>query len=254
MLEAYDREDEIRQRELELVLEKLSDEAVRYRAELDVIGAEGASEQLELNRTTEAFRDVHKERQNLVRQWSDTVAAMRLRDEELVKAEQKIEEARDLRATKKEGRDNTLNSLEELKENIKSSELELQALHRKLASYKAEKLSARSALHENKDKCASLKRTLEAAGAALSNVHMYSSRLEQRVEELIAKHDKEHLYLTVAKQNLHKELNREKGLEKTTKQMEAGQVEVHERIRQQIALVDKLKTSVFKDKQALNDK
>ncbi len=254
MLEAYDREDEIRQRELELVLEKLSAEAMRCRAELDVIGAEGAAKQLELNRTAETFRDVHTERQNLVRQWSDTVAAMRLKDEELVKTEQKIVAAHGLRATEKEGRNNTLNSLEELKENIKSSEVELQALQRKLASHKTEELSARRALDENKDKCASLKRTLEAAGAALSNVHRYNIRLEQRVEDLITMHDKEHLSHTATKQHLHKELDREKGLEKTAQQAEAEQTDVHERIRQQVALVNKLKTIVFKDKQALNDR
>ncbi len=254
MLEAYDREDEIRQRELELVLEKLSAEAVRCRAELDVIGAEGAAKQLELNRTAETFRDVHTERQNLVRQWSDTVAAMRLRDEELVKTEQKIVAAHGLRATEKEGRNNTLNSLEELKENIKSSEVELQTLQRKLASHKTEKLSSRRALDENKDKCTSLKRTLEAAGAALLNVYRYNIRLEQRVEDLITMHDKEHLSHTAAKQHLHEELNREKGLEKTAQQAEAEQADIHERIRQQVALVNKLKATVFKDKQALNDR
>ncbi len=128
MLEAYDREDAVRERELELVLEKLSAEAVRCQAELDAIGAEGAAKQLELNRTAETFRAVHSERQNLVRQWSETVAVTRLRDEELLKSEQKIAAAHDIRATEKEGRDRTLKRLENLNESIKSSEVEMQIL------------------------------------------------------------------------------------------------------------------------------
>ncbi len=254
MLEAYDREDEIRQRELELVLEKLSAEAMRCRAELDVIGAEGTAKQLELNRTAETFRAVHAERQNLVRQWSETVAAMRLRDEELVKTEQKIAAAHGIRATEKEGRDSTLKRLENLNKNNKSSEIEMQILQRKLAIRRTEKLSARRALDENKDKCATLKRTLETAGAALSDVHRYNIRLEQRVEDLISLHDKAYSSHRATKQHLNKELNREKGAVKTAQQAEAEQTDIQERIRQQMALVNKLKTTVFKDKHALNDR
>ncbi len=254
MLEACDREDEIHQRELELDLEKLSAEVVRYRAELDIINAEGAAKQLEVNRAAETLRTVHAERQKLVRQWSDTVAAMRLRDEEMVKTEQKIATANGIRATEKEGRDSTFNSLEELKENIKRTEVELQVLQRKLATRKTEKLSARHTLDENKDKCTTLKRTLEVAGTALSDVHRYNIRLGQRVESLIALRDKAHSNHAATKQHLYKELNREKGAEKTAQQAEAEQTGIHERIRQQMDLVSKLKATVFKDKQVLNDR
>ncbi len=74
------------------------------------------------------------------------------------------------------------------------------------------------------------------------------------MEDLISLHNKAHSSHRAAKQHLHKELNKEKGAVKTAQHAEAAQTDLRERIRRQMALLNKLKTTVFKDKQTLNDK
>ena len=78
-LEQYQRQDEVKIRDVTLQLEKLSTEGLKRRRELASEVTETQAAQIELNKTAEDFRQLHSERQDLVQQWDTAVAAMHRR-------------------------------------------------------------------------------------------------------------------------------------------------------------------------------
>ena len=82
-LQKYARADEVKTKELALVLENLASMAAQRRAELDNEVTETNAQQVELERTALFFKSRHSERNLLVMQWRNTIEAMRQRDEEI---------------------------------------------------------------------------------------------------------------------------------------------------------------------------
>ena len=78
-LEQYQRQDEVKIREVTLQLEKLSTESLKRRRDLAAEVTETQAAQIELNKTAQDFRQLHTERQDLVQQWDTAVAAMHRR-------------------------------------------------------------------------------------------------------------------------------------------------------------------------------
>lgn len=82
-LQKYTRADEVKIKELTLTIEKLTAMAVEKMTALENEATETQSRQIELDRTAQAFKDLHAERQNLVKQWQDAIEAMKRRDVEI---------------------------------------------------------------------------------------------------------------------------------------------------------------------------
>lgn len=82
-LQRYARADEAKIKELSLSIENLTKLSVEKRALLDNETKQTVSYQMELDRIAENFKAQHGERKEFVKQWQDTVATMRARDEEI---------------------------------------------------------------------------------------------------------------------------------------------------------------------------
>ena len=78
-LQHYQRQDEVKTRDMTMQLEKLSTSALQKRAELDSEVTETQAAQIELNKTAQDFRQLHSERVELVEQWDTAIAAMHRR-------------------------------------------------------------------------------------------------------------------------------------------------------------------------------
>ena len=64
-------------------MERLTDESSKKRHQLDNETTETLTAQIELDKTAEDFRKAHQERQELIRQWENTIEQMQRRDKEM---------------------------------------------------------------------------------------------------------------------------------------------------------------------------
>ena len=85
----YTRADEAKIKELNLNLEKLTDVLDGRKHALEREVTDTQAKQIELDKTAEDFKTLHTERQELVKQWEQTIASMALRDGNIAEAGQK---------------------------------------------------------------------------------------------------------------------------------------------------------------------
>ena len=93
-LQKYTRADEAKIKDITLQIEKLTTLVSDKKNDLDNEVTETQSKQIELDKTAEEFRKLHKERQDLVRQWQDSIEVMRKRDDDIRVAGERFAEAK----------------------------------------------------------------------------------------------------------------------------------------------------------------
>ena len=94
VLQKYTRADEVKIKELTLAIESLSKIFIETQARFDNEMTETQSRQMELDKTAESFKAQHVERRQLVKQWQETIEAMRARDDEINDISMKYAEAK----------------------------------------------------------------------------------------------------------------------------------------------------------------
>ncbi|KAJ4460139.1 putative flagella associated protein [Paratrimastix pyriformis] len=80
VVERYARADEQKVRELALTQERLTKEVQEKKRALDTEVTETQAAQIELDKTAEDFKNLHRRREELIAQWEASLAAMRQRD------------------------------------------------------------------------------------------------------------------------------------------------------------------------------
>ena len=68
-------------KELGLATEKLTKEVAAKKAAVESEVTETQAAQIQLDRAAEDFRQLHEERQQLIKQWDEAIEAMKRRDE-----------------------------------------------------------------------------------------------------------------------------------------------------------------------------
>lgn len=79
-LQKYMRADDVRIKELNLHIEKMAKSVSEKKRELEDEVTETQAAQIMLDKTADDFKQLHSERQNLVRQWEEAIEAMKRRD------------------------------------------------------------------------------------------------------------------------------------------------------------------------------
>ena len=82
-LQKYTRSDEGKVKELSLKQQNMTDERAAKRKALEHEITQTLTAQLELDKTAEAFRKSHAERQELLHQWEATIQQMQKRDHDM---------------------------------------------------------------------------------------------------------------------------------------------------------------------------
>merc|ERR1711988_1117794 len=103
-LERYAKADAMKINDKALQVERLTVVCNEKKAALDIEVTETQAAQIELDKTAEQFRALHEERQHLIKQWEDALAAMKLRDEPITEASYRFADLK----KQVEGKDNEL--------------------------------------------------------------------------------------------------------------------------------------------------
>jgi len=82
-IERYKRADEVKIKELTLLLEHLTKDYALQQSKLADEATETLAKQMELDRIAIEFKIAHTERQTLVNRWQDTIAEIKKRDKEI---------------------------------------------------------------------------------------------------------------------------------------------------------------------------
>lgn len=156
----YTKEDDSKEKELSLSIQKLIVQVNKRKASLAAEVTETQVAQIELENTTEAFKRLHQERQDLIHQWEVAVKTMKERDQDINNAQnsyrtqkmemqeiqEKIQERHELFA-------NQVSMNQEAEKNITLCE-------RKVAKLREEEVEALKSLDQYRDETEVLKNTL----------------------------------------------------------------------------------------------
>merc|ERR1712106_1251117 len=102
VIQKFKKQDDSKIKELQLSIEKLTDERNKARRTLENETTETLTSQIELEKLANEFKHTHQERQGLITQWEETIAKLKERDEELIAREQIIKEKRAFLTTEAE--------------------------------------------------------------------------------------------------------------------------------------------------------
>jgi coiled-coil domain-containing protein 39 len=156
----YTKEDDSREKELRLAIEKLVTQVNKSKANLTAEVTETQVAQIELENTTEAFKQLHQERQDLIHQWEEAVTTMAKRDDDIDKCQDnyraqkgQIRTMQEKIKEKEEVFDVQLNLNNETEKNIVLAE-------RRVAKLREEESAAIRRLQQYKDEVEVLKNTL----------------------------------------------------------------------------------------------
>jgi UDP-glucose:O-linked fucose beta-1,3-glucosyltransferase len=168
-LSRYTKEDDSKEKELSLSIQKLITQVNKTKAALTTEVTETQVAQIELENTTEAFKRLHQERQDLIQQWETAVKTMKKRDNDINVAQANYrnqkQEIRQVHEKIKERQDiyqNQLNQNQDIEKNITLAE-------RKVYKLREEETDAIQALHQYRDEVEVLKNTLNKSATDLVN-------------------------------------------------------------------------------------
>jgi len=250
-LQKYTRADEAKIKEIMLTMEKLTAAVVEAKAKLETETTETGARQIELDRTAEEFRAVHGERQILVKQWQDTIEAMRRRDAEVMELAAAYGEERKALAAQLA----VLSAAREELAGVKNDNGEIESrtamLERGVMKRKEELMESQAKLQGFADELDALKNELGAGAAALlkrRNENTVAGRLLEEKKGALAAARKKY-------QEAKKGLDDEKGAAARTelsaaeaeKRLSEGEAELR---RRDVALAS-VKDVALKQSQAL---
>mmetsp|Transcript_39117 Transcript_39117/g.66569 ORF Transcript_39117/g.66569 Transcript_39117/m.66569 type:complete len:960 (-) Transcript_39117:274-3153(-) len=182
-LQKYTRADESKIKEVTLVTEKLTKAVVEAKAKLEVETTETQARQIELDRTADEFRLVHAERQTLVKQWQDTIEAMRRRDASVAELATQYGEERRKLAEQLE----VLNQQRELLASVSTGNDDLEArtvqLERGVQHRREELMGSQAKLQDFTDELDVVKSELNAGAKALAKCRSENAQNARLLEE-----------------------------------------------------------------------
>uniref|UniRef100_A0A667HCB6 Coiled-coil domain-containing protein 39 n=1 Tax=Lynx canadensis TaxID=61383 RepID=A0A667HCB6_LYNCA len=161
ILQKYAQQDDNKIRALTLQLERLTLECHRKRKVLDNELTETLSAQLELDKAAQDFRKIHNERQELIKQWENTIEQMQKRDRDI---------------------DNCA-LLDSLKATVNRSSSDLEALRKNISKVKKDIHEETARLHKIKNHNQIVKKKLKQITEKTMSVEEKATNLEDMLRE-----------------------------------------------------------------------
>ncbi|KAM8770786.1 coiled-coil domain-containing protein 39 [Rhynchonycteris naso] len=182
-LQKYSKQDDNKIRALTLQLEKLTLEGNQKRKLLDNELTETLTAQLELDKAAQDFRKIHDERQELIKQWENTIEQMQKRDQdidncalELARIKQEIREKESLVKEKMKFLESEIGNNAELEKRISVAK-------RNVVKCRTEYQHHETNRTQLKDELDSLKNTLNRTSTELEALKKNISKIEKDIHE-----------------------------------------------------------------------
>lgn len=251
ILQKYGRVDDGKIKELSLRQEKMIDECAKKRRALEHEITQTLTSQLELDKVSEAFREAHKARQELLEQWESTIVQMQKRDAEMDEASLQLMELRMEANKRQEGLKEQQQFLDNELNNNNEKEKKISAAERIAAKLRLQYQNVENARLQFEDELETLKYTVDRTAKDLDNSRKQVAELKKEVskreEKLIqAKETNEEL-----QQQYKLAQNTKLTSEERAQLMEAALKKEDARIHQIEKELTKLRETQFKKTQEL---
>ncbi|KAJ3295187.1 Coiled-coil domain-containing protein 39 [Borealophlyctis nickersoniae] len=187
----YSKEDDAKIKELSLGIEKLMVEVNKKKATLSAEVTETQVAQIELDKTTEAFKSLHNERQELIAQWESAIATMHKRDAEIVNAQGRYYNTKEEIKQKQSVIDEKQQFLDQQHAANAETEKRISMCDRSVSKFRLEQSEANASLAQFQDEVEVLRNTLNKTATDLVNKRSEIVNLKGDLQEKQAQLEKE---------------------------------------------------------------
>eukprot|EP00879_Flechtneria_rotunda_P003815 GHRR01004055.1.p1 GENE.GHRR01004055.1~~GHRR01004055.1.p1 ORF type:complete len:980 (+),score=386.14 GHRR01004055.1:396-3335(+) len=251
-LEKYRRQDEGKMKEVGLQVEKLTQQVAAQKDALESEITDTQAAQIQLDRAAQDFRQLHQERQELIRQWDEAREAMKHRDQAIQVMAAAYAERKVLLKQKQADLDAQAYFLAGEQANNHELEAQITYYERELGKAREQQASEATKLDELANQVDLLQNTLAKAAndlAAAGNTNTAAQKdldeKRQRLEAVRKRH-------TALKQQLEAEFGQLGSLEAKVSQLEAIRKREEQRLKGLQKDQDQLKKEQFKANQTLH--
>ncbi|KAI6647940.1 Coiled-coil domain-containing protein 39-like isoform X2 [Oopsacas minuta] len=182
-IEKYSRQDEARIKTLSLEMEKLEGECRASRKQLEDEVTDTISNQIALDKVAEEYRDTHKEREELLKQWEAILDQMKRRDGSIELTAKELESVK----TTISEQENALDQKKQFLLNEEGNNEELEKKHniteRLVAKQRLEYNEAESSRLQFRDELETLKYTVDRTAADLETLRGECNHLNRNGKE-----------------------------------------------------------------------
>jgi|UniRef100_A0A7S4FGB3 chromosome segregation ATPase len=216
-LQKYHRADDAKIKELNLQIEKLSRAVLDKKKDLEREITETQAAQIELDKTAEDFKNLHKERQDLIRQWEEAIQAMHRRDEAIKGAGEQFAEGKAWQVKRTEQLQDRAAFLNIEVQNNKEMENKIAQEERVLSKYRNDHFLISQHLGELDDELEVLKNTLAKASLKLNQKKTQKTNLMNNLKDKQEGFNKMQVQAEKTTLKLQKEIEMATDLEKQSK-------------------------------------
>lgn len=250
-LQKYSLSDELKLKELTLNIEDLTKISVERKAMLENEVTESKSNQVELDKLAERFKNRHEERRQLLQQWTDTIESMNERDEAINELAvqyagltRKEEGAKIALQTSRDQYQILQTEKEDSQKDIDNKERLLQTKRQDLSSLQ----ESENAL---KDEIGSLRRENSMVAATVESRRAERKRAQKGLEDKQEQVGVSIEQLEVVKSKLANEKNGTNSEEQRAESIEKSVANREKQLQQEEKNISELKKSMYKDSQRL---
>ncbi|KAJ3311127.1 Coiled-coil domain-containing protein 39 [Blyttiomyces sp. JEL0837] len=187
----YTKEDDMRIKELSLSIEKLMHEVNKRKANLNAEVTETQVAQIELDKTTEAFKRLHQERKDLIQQWENAIKAMHRRDQEIFEAQERYQKIKEEMQEKQKIIDEKQAFLDLQLANNADTEKKIGLTDRAVTKFRMEFTESSNILAQLQDEVDIVKNTLHKGSVDLTNRKTELSNLKADLNDKQLRLEKE---------------------------------------------------------------
>ena len=252
-LQRYARADEAKIKELSLSIENLTKQSVEKRSLLDNEAKQTMSYQVELDRIADAFKAQHGERKDFIKQWQETVATMRVRDEEIGHLSKQYAQVESIL-------EQQMSSIAKDREALAMLEIDKDELEQSVAATEREVLSERHELLSAQSSKGSFLEELDAL--RIEMMASSQSLQERRAEEKITRSDLEQRKIQLSefkerhaaiKKRLEDESKATLSQERAAKDIEKQLAIRRKELKQKDQVLQALQEKLFKHSQEIDN-